>query len=124
MIGLHQECLPVLKLVVVLTTLLVLFLTPIGAILTLLGVSFNTDCCLPISVKITRFSVVLRPGRKKNRQNGKLLAGKFCDSEGKIKKYIRETLPHWREIYTAGGKFCPACRKKNPYFQAWLLSQP
>ena len=38
----------------------------------------------------------------KNRPNRKLLAGKFYDSAGKIKKYRRETIPHWREI-------CPAC---------------
>ena len=52
-------------------------------------------------------------GPGKNRQNGKLLAGKFCDLEGKIKKYIRETLPHWREIYPVGGEFCTACRGKT-----------
>ena len=50
-----------------------------------------------------------RPG--KHWQSGKLLAWKFCDLGEKIKKYIRETLPHWREIYPAGGKFGTACRE-------------
>ena len=58
-------------------------------------------------------STVCRPG--KNRQNGKLLVGKSCDLEGKNKE-----IPHGkREICPAGGKFCPACREINIFFQAW-----
>ena len=52
-----------------------------------------------------------KPG--KNRQNRKLLARKFCDMEGQ--NIIRETIPHWREIYPAGGKFCPAWREINSF---------
>ena len=73
---------------------------------------FLRSACLNQSI----LSTESRPG--KNRQNRKFLAGKFCELEGKIKKYIRETLPHWREIYPAGGKFCPPCREINIFFQA------
>ena len=57
-----------------------------------------------------------RPG--KNRQDGKLIAGKFCDLEGKnkeIRKYIGEYKLHiscWREILSGlqGNKhFFHAC---------------
>ena len=50
--------------------------------------------------------------RKKTKQNGKMgssLPGNFVIWREKIKKYMRETIPHWREICPAGGKFCPAC---------------
>ena len=64
-----------------------------------------------------------RPGKKKTRQNRKLLARKFCDLEGKIKKYIEDTIPHWGEICPAGGKFCPACGGNKHFFQAWGLEK-
>ena len=49
--------------------------------------------------------------RKKTGKTGSSLQGNFVIWREKIKKYIRETLPHWREIYPAGGKFCPPCRE-------------
>ena len=46
-------------------------------------------------------------------KTAKLLAGKFCDLEGKNKEIHKGNIPHWREICPAGGKFCPACREIN-----------
>ena len=48
--------------------------------------------------------MTVRPG--KDRQDGKLVAGKFCDLEGQLKLYLREICP-------VGGKFCQACREIN-----------
>ena len=47
---------------------------------------------------------------------GSSLQGNFVIWREKMKKYIRETLPHWREIYLAGGKFCTACREIKIFF--------
>ena len=51
------------------------------------------------------FCYILISGLEKNRQNGKLLAEKFCDLEGKIKEIhagnpptLEGNLPCWREI--------------------------
>ena len=62
-------------------------------------------------------------GLEKNRQHGKLLAGKFCDLEGKIKKHIsfkvnpltlEGNLPCWRDtLHSLQGN-------KN-FFQAWRI---
>ena len=46
--------------------------------------------------KVCVFATVHRPG--KYRQNAKLLAGKFCDLEGKNKEIYKGNLPYWREI--------------------------
>ena len=43
--------------------------------------------------------------KKKTGKTGSSLQGNFVNWREEIKKYIRETLPHWREIYPAGGKF-------------------
>ena len=43
-------------------------------------------------------------GKNNALEEGKLLLGKFCDFEGKNKKYIKE-------ICHSGGKFGPDCRE-------------
>ena len=53
---------------------------------------------------------------KKTGKTGSSLQANLVIWEGGIKKYIRETLSHWREIYPAGGKFCTACREIKIFF--------
>ena len=48
---------------------------------------------------------------KKTGKTGSSLQRNFVIWREKVKKFIRETLPHWREIYPAGGKFCTPCRE-------------
>ena len=55
-----------------------------------------------------------------NRQNGKLLARKFCDLEGKINKIYKGKPSHTGGKAHAGWKFCPACREIF-FFQACRL---
>ena len=62
-------------------------------------------------------NILYRPG--KNRQNGKLLAGKFCELEGKNKEIhkgnpstLEENLPCWREIL-------PSLQGNIFFSQAW-----
>ena len=64
-------------------------------------------------------SVQSRPG--KNRQNGKLLAGKSCDLAGKNKEIHKGDHPTLEGICPAGGKFWPACRKKKTFFPGLVL---
>ena len=62
-----------------------------------------------------------RKKKKKTRQNGKLLARKFCDLDGKNKEKHEG---NWMEICPAGGKFCPACREINiPSRSGWFKSE-
>ena len=56
---------------------------------------------------------VSTPGLEKIGKTGSSLPGNLVIWREKIKKYIRETIPHWREMCPAGGKFCPACREIN-----------
>ena len=67
--------------------------------------------------------MALSAGVEKIGKTGSSLPGNFVIWREKIKKYIREIIPHWREICPAGGKFCPACRELNifskPDCQPW-----
>ena len=61
----------------------------------------------------------IRPG--KNRQNGKLLAGEFCDLEGKNKEIhkgnpptLEGNLPCWREIL-------PSLQANKHFFQVCVV---
>ena len=53
-----------------------------------------------------------RPG--KNRQDGKLIVGKFCDLEGKNKEIHKGNMSCWREIL-------PGLQGNKHFFQAWFL---
>ena len=60
----------------------------------------------------------------KNRQNGKLLAGKSCDWERKNKEIhkvnhptLEGNLPFWREIF-------PSLQGNKHFFQAWIVGRP
>ena len=50
-------------------------------------------------------------GVEKTGKTGSSLPGNFVIWRKNIKKYITETIPNWREICPAGGKFCQACRE-------------
>ena len=59
--------------------------------------------------------------RRKNWQNGKFLAGKFCDLEGKNKEIhkgnhptLEGNLPCWREIL-------PSLQGNKHFFQACMI---
>ena len=52
-------------------------------------------------------------GVERNGKTGISLPGNFVIWREKIKKYIWGTIPHWREICPAGGKFFPACWEIN-----------
>ena len=56
---------------------------------------------------------------KKTDKTGSSLPGNFVIWREKIKKYIcrRKTIPHWREVCPAGGKFCPACTEINIFYR-------
>ena len=58
-------------------------------------------------IRLTR-----RPGKKQAKREAPQYAGKFCDMEVKIKKYIRETILHWIDrthccCYTHLRNMCP-----------------
>ena len=57
-------------------------------------------------------TLTCRPGKKTGKM-GSSLPGNVVIWRVKIKKYVRGTIPHWREICPAGRKFCPACREIN-----------
>ena len=65
-----------------------------------------------------------RPGLEKTGKTGSSLQGNFVIWRKKIEKYIRETLPHWREIYPAGSKFLPSLQGNNNFFQACVTQTP
>ena len=65
----------------------------------------DVELCMGIYLSQLLDSTLVTAG-KKTWKKGSSLLGKFCDFEGKIKKYIRE-------ICHSGGKFHPDCREIN-----------
>ena len=68
------------------------------------------------------YACLKEPTSKPTQQTGSSLPGNLVIWREKIKKYIQETIPHCRELCPVGGKFCPACREKNIFFQACPLN--